>query len=334
MKFISTDFQGFFDFQSVSDHNVSGVNFTLYRSYCHSFWHDDLNDPAEVEKYQRRIKRFNGISASNDPVLFVRMAASTDEIGQIDQLSSLLKQKFGPRAMLLHIIDLQGSNPAGPCRVAGLDDVLLYYLPTTSGGYEKYGPALNAALAWVAGEATNLKELENLGSACALAVPTRWGHYGMGGIPAFEDSRPLEVSQQHARPAEMVQEVVKNVPVPKVQTVEKIFSVPQIQSFEKITPGQHLPVQETVWQVQRGMPQATAHEVFRQAHVPQAQTVEKIFDMQQLQMKEYIVELPQVQVMDKVDPAAAAAWYAGSAPERTQQKQQAYGMQIHRLMGC
>lgn len=202
LKFISTDFQGFFDFQTVSQHTVSGVNFTLYRSDCHSFWHDDLKDPAEVEKYRRRIQRFCGISANNGPVLFVRLAASTDEIEQVGRLSQQLTQRFGPRAMLLLILDLQGSNPPGACTVAGLDNLMLYFLPTSTGGYEKYGPAINAALAWAAGRPNALRQLPTLASASALAMPTNWGYYGMGGIPAFEESRPAQV---HHLPAQSLE---------------------------------------------------------------------------------------------------------------------------------
>ena len=58
---------------------------TTYRSYYHSFWHDDPTDPGMHERYLRRIKRFNGIDASVKPVLFVRTIPSTLELEKVPE---------------------------------------------------------------------------------------------------------------------------------------------------------------------------------------------------------------------------------------------------------
>ena len=41
-------------FGFVSDGVVTGVGAIRYRSYYHSFWHDDPTDPGMHERYKRR----------------------------------------------------------------------------------------------------------------------------------------------------------------------------------------------------------------------------------------------------------------------------------------
>ncbi|CAE7658640.1 ACP5 [Symbiodinium necroappetens] len=74
----STGWNGFFEFNSKKV--VPGVSMTTYRSYYHSFWHDDPTDPGMHERYQRRISRFNNIDATSKPVLFVRTVPTTQEL--------------------------------------------------------------------------------------------------------------------------------------------------------------------------------------------------------------------------------------------------------------
>merc|ERR1719326_241609 len=72
--FLSTDFQGFFQYNSQENAHLpeSGTRITVFRSTRHSWWHDDPNDPATQEKYNRRIQRLNSMKAFNEPILFVR----------------------------------------------------------------------------------------------------------------------------------------------------------------------------------------------------------------------------------------------------------------------
>merc|ERR1711870_126697 len=180
LHFIATDFAGFFDApDKVQFTDKFGTQWTGFRSNMHSFWHDDPNAPAMRERYTRRIQRFSQIDARSKPVLFVRSVASTNEIPRTDELLQLLQKKFGPKAMLLLIVDFQGAAVRGPFFVQGLSNLMVAFFDTRLAASQAapYGDLVKQALSWVVGPAINLPTVTSLATISAMAIPTDWGMY-------------------------------------------------------------------------------------------------------------------------------------------------------------
>merc|ERR1712194_252783 len=93
--------------------------------------------------------------------------------------------QFGSQAVLLLLIDCQGSEALGPCTVGGLDNLLVHYL-NGANGTTKFCEPIKNALDWAARLPTRAVQLRDLAAAAAVAKPVTPGFYGMGGIPAFE----------------------------------------------------------------------------------------------------------------------------------------------------
>merc|ERR1719401_1105409 len=185
LNFLRSGFQGFFNIERKAEKNVNGASITAFRSRQHGFWHDDPTQAATQEKYNRRFKRMQAISAHSQPVLFVRLAASSEEIGTVDQLLSQLISQFGPESLLLLIIDCQGANASGQCSVKGFDNLLIHYLNAVD-GVNKFCEPIDAALDWAAAKPVRCVQVKDLADAQHLAVPVTPGYYGMGGMGAFE----------------------------------------------------------------------------------------------------------------------------------------------------
>eukprot|EP00913_Durusdinium_trenchii_P023897 g22442.t1 len=120
-----SNYNGFFEFTSKKV--VPGCQMTTYRSYYHSFWHDDPTDPGMHERYKRRIKRFNEIDAESKPVLFVRTIPTTEELENVPALMDLLIKRHGKQAFLLLIIDFQ-KTAQGAAVVEGIDNIMVHFL--------------------------------------------------------------------------------------------------------------------------------------------------------------------------------------------------------------
>jgi len=185
LDFLRSGFQGFFEFERKVEKDVGGINITAFRSKQHGFWHDDPTLEETHEKYHRRFARMLAIDARSQPVLFVRLAATSDEIRNVNELLTQLMSQYGPHACLLLIVDLQGANAPGPCTVQGLDNLLIHYIDGGS-GITKFCDPVDNALDWVACKPVRSAQLQDLGVAWNLAKPVTPGYYGMGGLPAFE----------------------------------------------------------------------------------------------------------------------------------------------------
>jgi hypothetical protein len=129
MHFLLTDFDKYFDF--VTEREIplpqdAKKSMHMYRGPLHSFWHDNPKMPSMLERYRRRIVRFNSFSAEEQPVLFVRSAASSEEVLYANLLVQLLIQRFGAHASLLLIVDFQ---PAGDPEAVVFEDEknLMYF---------------------------------------------------------------------------------------------------------------------------------------------------------------------------------------------------------------
>ncbi|CAE8695136.1 unnamed protein product [Polarella glacialis] len=187
----STNFNDFFDF--VSKKPVPGCNMTTYRSFYHSYWHDDPTDPNMRIRYKRRIVRFNEIDAEVKPVLFVRTIPNTDELIDVPELVALLVKRHGKQAHLLLIIDFQ-NTATGAAIVEGVSNLMVYYLAGSahvdSEGLPAppYGVAVNLALDWIVGRPVEAMHFESIEKIIECADPTDWGINGLGGLWAFEDT--------------------------------------------------------------------------------------------------------------------------------------------------
>lgn len=191
LHFLRHDFDGFFDYFTKKP--VPGCNMTTYRGYYHSFWHDDPTDPGMLERYKRRIKRFDEISASEQPVLFARCIASTDEISELPELLEALMSRHGKLACLLAIIDFQ-MTAKGAAIVEGYPNLLVYYLngeahvgPDGEPAPPYSNPVL-CALEWVVGRPIQAMKFSNMEKIAECADETHWGLQGLGGLNAFEAS--------------------------------------------------------------------------------------------------------------------------------------------------
>jgi hypothetical protein len=185
LDFLRSGFQGFFEFERKVEKDVGGINITAFRSKQHGFWHDDPTLQETRNKYNRRFARMLAIDARSQPVLFVRLAATSEEIRSVDELLSHLISQFGPSACLLLIVDLQGANAPGPCTVKGLDNLLIHYINGGS-GTTKFCEPIDNALDWAACKPVRSMQVQDLGAAWNLAKAVTPGYYGMGGMPAFE----------------------------------------------------------------------------------------------------------------------------------------------------
>lgn len=189
LHYLRTDFRDFF-------HHVSrerGQHNTIYRDYLHSFWWDDLTDPQTSEKYVRRIERLKAIDARSATVMFVRCAATTDELPYLAEVLGELKARFGHCAKLLVVIDHQ-RRATGPMAVSGLDDLLVYRNPPMP--CLEYSDALRCAVAWAEGGAVNATVCGSLAELAERAEVTHWGLEKLGGIFPFEalPEFPIEAS--------------------------------------------------------------------------------------------------------------------------------------------
>jgi hypothetical protein len=189
LQFISTGFAGFFDsaINYIAYADEGGKDWRAFRSPLHSFWHDDPTVPAMRERYTRRIKRFFEIKANYQPVLFVRAVAATSEVPRTLELLQLLKNKFGPQAKLLLIVDFQGPSALGLARLVGYDNLLLCAFNTDSASSHAapYGPIIQEALKWAIGQPIRAVQLSSMQDFQARLISNDWGMYGAAKVPAF-----------------------------------------------------------------------------------------------------------------------------------------------------
>jgi hypothetical protein len=151
LDFLQNDFDKFFHYDTKEQTSQgTGKQMMMYRSYYHSFWHDDLSDPADIEKYKRRIQRFQAIDAHTKPVLFVRAIGNDEEIQHLGTLCDVLMKKFGRFAKLLAIVDFQPTDE--PLVISGCDNLLVYKLNRSvhSGhlGEAPYVKPITEAIKW------------------------------------------------------------------------------------------------------------------------------------------------------------------------------------------
>jgi len=190
INFLINDFQGFFDFNNVESSQIGPTQFTVYRSNTHSWWHDDPRDPAVREKFTRRVRRLREMQAVNRPILFVRHAATTDEIPMVGMLMQALLQRFGRESRLLFLVSAQDAAAQGPYLVDGMPNLLLFLTPIANGKATFCAP-VSAALNWISnsGQLPNCRRLQSL-SAIPGLKPAHQGMFGMGGLEAFDNIPP------------------------------------------------------------------------------------------------------------------------------------------------
>jgi len=198
MHMLTTRFDGFYDY--VSKLPVPGFEpMTIYRSHLHSFWHDNPDESSMREKYERRIARMYGMAGksemdagSSKKLLFVRVAASTQELSRSEELLQLLVGLFGSEVRLLLILNWQ-TMLQGPAMVADLPHLLVYFADGSIHDKSKqdiqgapYAAAVKLGLDWsvdrsIEAASWSLSELQ------AQTDRNYWGYTGMGGLAAFED---------------------------------------------------------------------------------------------------------------------------------------------------
>eukprot|EP00913_Durusdinium_trenchii_P023898 g22443.t1 len=140
----------------------------MSRSHLHSFWHDDPADPEVRQAFETRFENFENLAKTGDTLLFVRVVATTAELGRAYELTQALSKKFGPQAALLLICDFQ--SKVGPVMVDAFDDLMVYFLEADA--HKDVAPYRKPIL--------NFKALQ------ALASPNYWGLMGYGGFLALE----------------------------------------------------------------------------------------------------------------------------------------------------
>jgi hypothetical protein len=102
-----------------------------------TFLHHDLQDSEVIKALRRRINRFLGMLAQDDPVLFVRASgAHFDEARQIPEFLAVIREKFPAlKFRLLFISHYQGEGE----KFQTTDpDVIIQYLETEESWEEDY----------------------------------------------------------------------------------------------------------------------------------------------------------------------------------------------------
>ncbi|CAE6955900.1 ACP5 [Symbiodinium natans] len=223
-----SNWNGFFDFNSKKV--VPGCNMTTYRSYYHSFWHDDPTDPGMHERYLRRINRFNKIDAKSRPVLFVRTIPTTEELKDVPELLNLLRKRHGEQAYLLLIIDFQ-KTADGPAVVEGMDNIMVHYMAGSKHVNQEglpappYGEAVNLALDWIVGRPVGVMQFDSWDTIMKCADRTDWGLNGLGGLYAFEPS--LEAPEEE--PFESMPDPLPQLPAERSQFLIEDYAVKALE---------------------------------------------------------------------------------------------------------
>lgn len=161
----------------------------MYRDYYHSFWNDDLSEKG-MEGYRRRIVRIQSLSAKKETILFVRAAASTEELLHAGELLDLLLEKYGPLAHLLLIVDFQRNAP-GACVFEGMQNLMVYLLEGevhAADDGKPYAKPIQTALCWAAGQDIEARTFPDLQAVTKVADPTDSGLVALGGLRSFEES--------------------------------------------------------------------------------------------------------------------------------------------------
>lgn len=204
LHFLRTDFEGFFDF--VTRQPVPGSSkMVMYRSPLHSFWHDDPTAESMRERYCRRMKRFWALGASGSKLLFVRVAASTQELQPLPRpvgsgaaavldLLAELRSRF-KEARLLLILNSQTFS--GPALVDQAPNLIIYFLtpeahmPTNPDFSAPFASAVKCALDWSVGRAVpQARKFATIELLADVTSPDHWGYDGLGGLDAFEARSP------------------------------------------------------------------------------------------------------------------------------------------------
>lgn len=152
--FVGNGFDGFFSV--ATKHIVPVSNLTMYRSEYVSFWHDDITQQQARQKLERRIERFFALQDDPRELLFLRSAATTDELSEMEAVHAVLAAKFGrrsdgtPRRVMLGLV-LDGQAAfAGPFLNRRCPDIAIITYPVN--GDTQAGPtfcdAVGAFVEW------------------------------------------------------------------------------------------------------------------------------------------------------------------------------------------
>mmetsp|Transcript_44346 Transcript_44346/g.80346 ORF Transcript_44346/g.80346 Transcript_44346/m.80346 type:complete len:424 (-) Transcript_44346:578-1849(-) len=172
LRYITQDFDGFFDVTtSQSVPGMSAHSMVMHRDYYHSFWHDDLNDLEVLEKYRRRIRRFQDLRSDGKPILFVRSIAETEELAKTQELLDVLKAHFGAESKLLLILDLQVRH-RGAVLLQSCPNLLVYF--SEPAAHQRcmgapYVDAVRCAVAWADGADVGATQVANMKQLSAMA---------------------------------------------------------------------------------------------------------------------------------------------------------------------
>lgn len=198
LHMLRTNFQGFFEYTSRLP--VPGYEpMVIYRGKLHSFWHDNPDEESMHERYTRRIARLYGMSSKDQrkgqethPTLFVRVAASTDELPRIQELLDELASIFGKEVFLLLILNWQVAF-TGFASLSSVPNLLVYFADSAIHDREKqtipgapYAAAVQSGLQWAAGRPVESKVFSELNLLLPKVDRNSWGYTGMGGLAAFE----------------------------------------------------------------------------------------------------------------------------------------------------
>mmetsp|Transcript_41918 Transcript_41918/g.98291 ORF Transcript_41918/g.98291 Transcript_41918/m.98291 type:complete len:304 (+) Transcript_41918:60-971(+) len=184
LHFLKNDFQGFLEVSSqevIPDSDGKMV----YRSPVHSFWHDDPHSEEDIEKYRRRIARFQSIDAREDPVLFARVACRSSfayEISKAGKLAERLRRMYGDEAHFLLIIEDQQGGHSGACMVQDVDNLLIYFVPK-----QEYAEAIITGLVWTARRSIPTIVVGGVEEAARICIEIPGGMAGKGGIRGFDE---------------------------------------------------------------------------------------------------------------------------------------------------
>mmetsp|Transcript_37630 Transcript_37630/g.75794 ORF Transcript_37630/g.75794 Transcript_37630/m.75794 type:complete len:358 (-) Transcript_37630:150-1223(-) len=144
VHFLQTRFADFLKYERCCDMGQNEGR-RLYNCKYHSFWHDNLDDPTERAKYERRTARFLKLHESAEQLLFVFACNASTEVATGEELLRSLFALFGQEKVWLLL--LAGGQKEEKCwRIESAGGRLLVHSSTAREDPHLYRHGISAAI--------------------------------------------------------------------------------------------------------------------------------------------------------------------------------------------
>eukprot|EP00933_Yihiella_yeosuensis_P072348 TRINITY_DN80723_c0_g1_i1.p1 TRINITY_DN80723_c0_g1~~TRINITY_DN80723_c0_g1_i1.p1 ORF type:complete len:694 (+),score=146.44 TRINITY_DN80723_c0_g1_i1:108-2084(+) len=204
LHFIQNDFEDFFDTTAEEKVEIaeSGSRYTVRRSCYHSFWDLDRTTSANTstseaalvqasqQRFENRIRMWRQLALSDRPKLFVRAAATAEDIALIGEVYTELKKRFKGNVMLLVLVS--GQAQSRTFSVAEYYWVLVQFMAHDAnvefaGSVHGFVPSIKTSLDWAVEKDTKAAVVPDFKTLQSLATSPSISLVGPAKVPLFED---------------------------------------------------------------------------------------------------------------------------------------------------